>query len=71
GALYQLGDLYSRGGPVPVDGTKAIDLLQRSADAGNPGAYVRLGELYRDGTVVPADGAKAAELFQKAADAGL
>ncbi|WP_169507175.1 tetratricopeptide repeat protein, partial [Pleomorphomonas koreensis] len=69
-ALYQLGDLYTRGGPIAIDGPKAIDLLQRAADAGNVSGYVRLGELYRDGTVVAADGAKAAELFQKAADAG-
>ncbi|MCM5555939.1 tetratricopeptide repeat protein, partial [Pleomorphomonas sp. NRK KF1] len=69
-ALYQLGDLYTRGGAVPVNGQKAIDFLQRAADEGNISAYIRLGELYRDGTVVPADGTKATELFQKAVEAG-
>ncbi|MCM5555938.1 tetratricopeptide repeat protein, partial [Pleomorphomonas sp. NRK KF1] len=69
-ALYQLGDLYTRGGAVPVNGQKAIDFLQRAADEGHTWAYIRLGELYRDGTVVPADGTKATELFQKAVEAG-
>ncbi|MBC2775805.1 sel1 repeat family protein, partial [Rhizobium sp. AQ_MP] len=55
GALTNLGDIYSRGGPVPIDGPKAIDYYTRAAELGNTGALVRLGEIYRDGVLVAAD----------------
>ncbi|MBC2775992.1 sel1 repeat family protein, partial [Rhizobium sp. AQ_MP] len=54
-ALATLGDIYSRGGPVPIDGPKAIDYYTRAAELGNTGALVRLGEIYRDGVLVAAD----------------
>ena len=69
-ALQALGDVYSRGGPVAIDGEKALSYYQRALDAGNTGVLARIGELYRDGTVVAADPQKAFDAFQRAADAG-
>jgi hypothetical protein len=70
GALYTLGDVYTRGGAIPVDGTKAVDYLTKSAEAGNSGAYTRLGEIYRDGIGVPVDAARAVSYFAQAQAAG-
>ena len=68
--LQAMGDLYARG-PLPLDGPKAIDYFEKSANAGNAYANVRIGELYRDGLIVPRDLAKALDSFQKASDAGV
>jgi hypothetical protein len=49
---------------------KALPLLQKAADAGNPIAMNNLGVLYQSGEGVVQDYGRAAEWYLKAADAG-
>jgi TPR repeat protein len=52
------------------DYDKALPLLQKAADAGDPAAIFNLGLLYKNGQGVPQDYSKARPFFQKAAEAG-
>jgi hypothetical protein len=52
------------------DFAKALPILQKAADAGNPVAMFALGLLYENGQGVNKDYGKAREWYQKAADAG-
>jgi uncharacterized protein len=67
--MTNLGWLYQNGQGVVQDYTKACDLFQKAADAGNTDAMSNLGALYRDGLGFAQDYDKAREWFQKAIDA--
>ena len=55
-ACYELGEMYLNGtGGVTADVTRAVTLLERSADAGHVRAAFRLGKLKSDGELVPKD----------------
>ena len=69
--MNNLGLLYTNGPGVTQDFEKALESLQKAADAGIADAMNNLGLLYRSGQGVAQDFGKAREWFQKAADAGI
>lgn len=64
---YLVGALYEFGYAIEQDYTKAKDLYELAADAGNPYAMSYLGEIYLRGYGVDPDYAKALEWFEKGA----
>lgn len=62
--------LKTIGNGVEQDWTKAVDMLQRSAESGNPDAQWELGLMYEFENHVPKDEAKALSLYRRSADAG-
>ena len=69
--MNNLGLLYTNGSGVTQDFEKALESLQKAADAGIADAMNNLGLLYRSGQGVAQDFGKAREWFQKATDAGI
>jgi len=66
----QLGMLYALGLGTEHDWTKAIDFLNKAADAGDPEALYMLAGFYCDGRGVPPSRKKSVELFERAANQG-
>src|SRR5690606_20927242 len=66
-ATNMLGDIYSRGSGVDVDGPRAISFYEAGAAQGNNTSLLRLGEIYRDGILVSADPERARAYFENAA----
>ena len=67
--LATLALVYERGEAVPVDTRKAVDLMSRAAEAGNPFAMGNLGTYYMKGYVTGRqDAVKAAQSFKQGAD---
>lgn len=62
--------LKTTGNGVEQDWNKAVDMLQRSADSGNPDAQWELGLMYEFENHVAKDEAKALSLYRRSADAG-
>lgn len=66
----QLGMLYALGLGIEHDWTKAIEYLNKAADAGDPEALYMLAGFYCDGRGVPPSRKKSIELFERAANQG-
>lgn len=62
--------LKTKGNGVEQDWTKAVEMLQRSADNGNADAQWELGLMYEYANHVGKDEVKALDLYRKSADAG-
>lgn len=62
--------LKTTGNGVEQDWQKAVEMLQRASDNGNPDAQWELGLMYEYANHVDQDQAKALELYQNSADAG-
>lgn len=62
-ATYYLASMYESGTGVDKDEQKAIELLQKAADAGIAKAQCKLGDRYMAGNGVPKDMTKAAQLY--------
>jgi hypothetical protein len=69
-AMNDLGVLYSVGGSVPRDYSKALYWYQKAIDGGSPGAMSNLGMMYLYGVGLPRDYANAFRWFQHAAEHG-
>ncbi|ESQ79936.1 tetratricopeptide repeat protein [Asticcacaulis sp. YBE204] len=68
-AQYQAGRLLHSGGAGPKDTTRAIDLLEKAATAGQVDAMVFLADIYDRGEGVAADKAKASAWLDQAVQA--
>ena len=62
-ATYYLASMYESGTGVDKDEKKAIELMQKAADAGIAKAQCNLGNRYMTGNGVPKDMTKAAQLY--------
>ena len=62
-ATYYLASMYESGTGVDKDEKKAIELMQKAADAGIAKALCNLGNRYMTGNGVPKDMTKAAQLY--------
>lgn len=70
-AQYWLSLMYAKGSGVQQSQVKALQLLQLSAENGNPSALFDLASLYNEGTGgLSLDIPHACALFEKAADQG-
>jgi uncharacterized protein len=72
-ALYLLGALYLKGDVlygIPKDNKRALELLRKAADLGQPRAQHAVGVHYEQGRLVKQDMAEAAKWYRKAADQG-
>lgn len=68
-SLCSLADIYLEGGKnVPIDISKALDLLNQAAQRKIPAAYLRLGEFYLAGDEKFRDYLKAFENFNSASE---
>jgi len=68
-ALDALALSYERGQGVKIDTRKAFELMERSAQLGNPNAMANLGTYYMRGVgMARPDPNKAGQLFKQAAD---
>lgn len=68
-AIAALGDIYSQGKYVEVDGVKAEAYYQNAADLGVSSVFVRLGDMYAKGLGVAKDAAVAASYYRRGSDA--
>jgi hypothetical protein len=66
----QIGMLYALGLGTEHDWTKAIEYLNKAADAGDPEALYMLAGFHCDGRGVPPSRKKSIELFERAANQG-
>jgi len=70
-AQLVLSQAYAGGSlGVNLDHTKAFEWARKSADQGNPGAYLQLGDFYKGGTGVEKDYVEAAKWYRKAVENG-
>ena len=69
-ARYRLAKLYLTGSGVPKDVSRAVELLEASAEHGNPHAEYLLGKLYLDGALVPQDVALGIAYMERSARQG-
>jgi TPR repeat protein len=69
-AMFNLGDLYSKGNEVPRDSKKARQWYEKAADRGHPVAMFNLGVLYNKGEESAPDYEKARQWYEKGAAAG-
>ena len=69
-AQLSLALLYSEGGELPKDITKAVELYKKAAAQGNPDAQYMLGFLYGTGEGLPQDDIEAGKWYKRAAVQG-
>lgn len=69
-SMHGLGYLYEHGLGVTQDHKKAIELYEKSGNAGYVDAMFNLGLIYKEGTGTPQDYVKAKYWFKKAAESG-
>ncbi len=68
-AFFRIGMIYGRGGHgVKKDGVRALEYLQKAADAGYTRAFFMLGALMINGDGIPADIRKGIGFLAKAAE---
>jgi TPR repeat protein len=70
-AKFQVGEMYYRGDPLPLDKTAAVDWLTKSAQAGSAEAMNRMGELWAAGLNGQPGPREAVSWYRKAANKGL
>lgn len=69
-AMTGLGLMYFEGKGVQQDFVRALELLQRPAEAGYPHAQYALGRIHEDGLGVTQSEAQALEWYRRAAEQG-
>jgi len=69
-AMNDLGVLYSIGGAVPLDYSKALYWYQKAIDGGSPEAMNNLGTMYLYGVGLPRDYSNAFRWFERSAEHG-
>jgi TPR repeat protein len=69
-AMNDLGVLYSIGGAVPLDYSKALYWYQKAIDGGSPDAMNNLGTMYLYGVGLTRDYVNAFRWFQRSAEHG-
>ena len=71
GAAYRLGVFYLSDTSTQENLSKALDLLNQSAQMGDPRAELAIGQIYEQGELVEKDPTLAAAMFGRAAEKGL